>query len=659
MSERGNAVATDSSGNVFVTGFYQSFPLTLYNTNGTTGGTLSNTGGNQEVFIAKYSSAGAVLWAARIAGGGGGSQGRGIATDASGNVFVTGHYSDVLTLYNSSGVSNATLPTSGATFDCFVSKYSSSGEVLWAARIAGSASDVGYAIATDSSGNAVVSGYCDAAVTVFNTGGTPGVTLLYTGGSDCFVAKYSSAGVVSWAARITGTGTSGDGGYAIATDTSDNVFVTGLYGAALTVYNQGPSGTAGTTLPFAGNDDCFIAKYSSAGAVLWAAQIAGTGGEIGRGLATDPSGNVFVTGYYTAALTLYNSSGVSNASLPLTGGADSFIAKYSSAGAVLWAARIAGTTTSQDIAYGIATDTSGNAFVTGIYSAALTLYNTNGSNGATLAITGDFECFLAKYSSTGTVSWATRIGSIYSDQGFGIATDTAGNVFVTGFYEAPLTLYNTNGSNGATLPNSDLTQDCFVAKYTSDGSVSPLVANSLNVAGGYYVNGVQLAGGSAIATYSNSGAVLLADGTSTGLRGNSNLFFSNNTSLGIQTTTPVTALDVNGGVTIRNGLRPLYSNVITGSLSSGVYTVPANAYGTHFNITTSAITGITIPTVTGATDSNAYWVFRNNTGTYLSTTFTYTTAGTSFPTNPVAIPPANSVVLMVTFPSSVLGYVLF
>jgi hypothetical protein len=183
--------------------------------------------------------------------------------------------------------------------------------------------------------------------------------------------------------------------------------------------------------------------------------------------------------------------------------------------------------------------------------------------------------------------------------------------------------------------------------------------NSLNVAGGYYVNGVQLAGGSAIATYSNSGAVLLADGTSTGLRGNSNLFFSNNTSLGIQTTTPVTALDVNGGVTIRNGLRPLYSNVITASLSSGVYTVPANAYGTHFNITTSAITGITIPTVTGATDSNAYWVFRNNTGAYESITFTYTTAGTTFPTNPVTIPPANSITLMVTFPSSVLGYVLF
>jgi hypothetical protein len=125
--------------------------------------------------------------------------------------------------------------------------------------------------------------------------------------------------------------------------------------------------------------------------------------------------------------------------------------------------------------------------------------------------------------------------------------------------------------------------------------------------------------------------------------------------VGINTTTPVTALDVNGGVTIRNGYRPTYSNVSSGTS----LTISANTYGTHYNITTSGLTGITLPTVTGSTDSNAYWIFRNNTGSYLSITFTYTTTGTTFPTNPVTIPPASSVTMMVTYPSSVLGYVLF
>ena len=187
--------------------------------------------------------------------------------------------------------------------------------------------------------------------------------------------------------------------------------------------------------------------------------------------------------------------------------------------------------------------------------------------------------------------------------------------------------------------------------------VAPLAtAGSINVSNGYYVNGVQLSGGSAISTYSNAGAVLFATGTSTGLQGSSNLFFSNTSNLGIQTTTPATALDVNGGVTIRNGYRPLYSNVASGTS----LTVAANSYGTHFNITTTTLTAITLPTVTWASDSNAYWVFRNNTSSYLPITFTYTGSYTTAPTNPVTIPPANSVTMMLTYPGgSTSNYVLF
>lgn len=125
--------------------------------------------------------------------------------------------------------------------------------------------------------------------------------------------------------------------------------------------------------------------------------------------------------------------------------------------------------------------------------------------------------------------------------------------------------------------------------------------------------------------------------------------------VGIGTTSPATQLDVNGGVTIRNGYRPLYSNVTTSNL-----TVAANSYGTHFNLTNSAFSTMTLPTITWANDSNGYWVFRNNTSTYLSVTITYTTAGTTAPTNPVVIPPANSTTIMVTYPgASTSNYVLF
>jgi hypothetical protein len=115
-------------------------------------------------------------------------------------------------------------------------------------------------------------------------------------------------------------------------------------------------------------------------------------------------------------------------------------------------------------------------------------------------------------------------------------------------------------------------------------------------------------------------------------------------------------INVSGGYYVNSVLqgRPLYQQVTASPL-----TVASNSYFTYYNITYSSLTAITLPAVVGSTDANAYWVFRNNSGSSLSITFTYTTAGTTYPSNPVSIPSASSVTMMVTYPSSVLGYVLF
>jgi hypothetical protein len=164
-------------------------------------------------------------------------------------------------------------------------------------------------------------------------------------------------------------------------------------------------------------------------------------------------------------------------------------------------------------------------------------------------------------------------------------------------------------------------------------------------------------GGSVSITGSTAfGNILTVATGGAGIFGNSNFVIAGPTGfVGIGTTSPATQLDVNGGVTIRNGYRPLYSNVTTSNL-----TVAANSYGTHFNLTNSAFSTMTLPTIIWASDSNGYWVFRNNTSSYLSITITYTTAGTTAPTNPVVIPPANSTTIMVTYPgASTSNYVLF
>jgi hypothetical protein len=106
-------------------------------------------------------------------------------------------------------------------------------------------------------------------------------------------------------------------------------------------------------------------------------------------------------------------------------------------------------------------------------------------------------------------------------------------------------------------------------------------------------------------------------------------------------------LSVTGGLSLTNGYRPLYQVVAGTSLTTGT-TPPVNNtnYGTHFSITNSSFNTITLPTSSATTDLNAYWVFRNNTSSYLTNiTVTYTGTGGST-TGALTIPPGTSTTIM-------------
>jgi hypothetical protein len=131
--------------------------------------------------------------------------------------------------------------------------------------------------------------------------------------------------------------------------------------------------------------------------------------------------------------------------------------------------------------------------------------------------------------------------------------------------------------------------------------------------------------------------------------------------IGVGTTTfpAFPGVAVTGGLSLTNGYRPVYSNISTANTSGTALTLPAtNAYGTHLNITNSGFGFVSI-TSQSSTDAYAYWVFRNNTGTYLSITISYTTTA-SGPTT-MTIPPYNSVTLLYTGATSSVttGYVFF
>jgi hypothetical protein len=118
-----------------------------------------------------------------------------------------------------------------------------------------------------------------------------------------------------------------------------------------------------------------------------------------------------------------------------------------------------------------------------------------------------------------------------------------------------------------------------------------------------------------------------------------------NGSVAVNTTTMpgFTGMTINGGLFLSNGYRPRYSNVTESSLTTG-------AYGFHYNITTSAFASLTLAAAGGGgagnvADYNAYWVFRNNTASYLKIAVTYTVSGGA-PSNTITIPPATSTTIM-------------
>jgi hypothetical protein len=184
--------------------------------------------------------------------------------------------------------------------------------------------------------------------------------------------------------------------------------------------------------------DLFIAKLSSSGTWQWVVKAGGPGGyDFGSGIAVDSSGNAYVTGAFQETATFGSTNLVSN------GGYDTFITKLSSSGSWQWAVNV-GDPDGSALGSGIAVDSSGNAYVTGIFAETATFGSTS------LVSNGFYDLFIAKLSSSGNWQWAVNVGGPDGYAGAsGIAVDSSGNAYVTGSFEETATFGSTSlVSNG-------------------------------------------------------------------------------------------------------------------------------------------------------------------------------------------------------------------
>jgi hypothetical protein len=189
-----------------------------------------------------------------------------------------------------------------------------------------------------------VTGYYTSPVNIYNQDGSSTIYLECVE-ADVFVAKYDSTGTSLWATHIGGS--SFEYGYGVATDSSDNILVTGNYQSTdLSIYNQDGSSTF--TLPNTNSNklNAYIVKYNTSGTALWAAYIEQvTNNVYGCGITTDSDNNVLVSGYYNTQedLTIHNSTG-GTISLTNTGTNQriAFVVKYNPSGTAQWVTRTTG-----------------------------------------------------------------------------------------------------------------------------------------------------------------------------------------------------------------------------------------------------------------------------------------------------------------------------
>ena len=375
-----------------------------------------------------------VAWSAYL-GGAAFDHVRAAAADRDGNLLLAGYTASAGWTANGWDTSY-----NGGTYDGFVIKLSPSGAHLWSTYLGGSGNDQCHGVAVDADGIVLVTGISNS--TTWTSGGW---NTVHGGGNDAFAVKLDPNGGHLWSSYLGAA--FNDHGHSVAADSTGNVYITGqtcspgwVSGGWKTVY-------LGSTY------DGFIVKLSPSGAHLWSSFLGGAGDDYGKGVATDHSGNVLVTGYTTS--TGWTSGGWDTSH---NGGTnDGFVLKLSASGAHLWSTYLGGANAEEG--FGVAVDTAGNVFAVGnTMSPGWVSKGWDSSHG------GDTDGYLAKLSPAGAHLWSTFLGANVEDLCQAVAVDGEGNALVTGHT-------NSDGwTSGGWNTTRNGNYDAFAAKFSAAGT---------------------------------------------------------------------------------------------------------------------------------------------------------------------------------------------
>lgn len=366
----------DAAGNVYTTGEFQG-TVDFDPDSGVTGLTASST---RDVFVHKMDASGNLIWV-RAFGGYWHDTGHGIATDAAGNVYTTGKFSDVVDADPGPGVANLT-PVGFSNI--FVQKMDAYGHFRWAKSFGNIHSSSSNGIATDASGNVYCTGSFRHTMD-FDPG--PGVANLTSkGDTDVFIQKMDSAGNFIWAKSWGGSGFDEVRGF--HADEQGNIFSAGFFQGTAD-FDPGPEEYLVTSGSYIGP---FIHKMDASGTFRWASTFGTSELDEVYGICTDRNGNVYTTGRFTGTVDF--DPGLRKTALTSAGGPDAFVQKMDPRGNFLWARSFG--VASTEYGYGICADDSGNLYSTGKFNGPVDF--DTGPGVARVSSNGSFDVFVLKLS---------------------------------------------------------------------------------------------------------------------------------------------------------------------------------------------------------------------------------------------------------------------
>jgi hypothetical protein len=404
-------------------------------------------------------------------GGPGKSWFNGSRISPDGHIFLTGGYNAGYVTFGS----DTLLPCSSQWADIFLAKLTPAGSVVWIKTFCGFGQESGNKLAFDKLGNLYVTGIFSSPYLVFGSD-----TLLNLAGASTptygyqFIVKLDSAGNYLWGKVIGGLRIQGYG-VDVAVDNENNLLVMGFFLTPNVVFGN-------DTLINYGNQNIFLAKYTSNGNLLWSRSAGGTVSDCPFSIDVDETGHVLLTGLFSSIPAWFDTIVLFN---PVTIGAGNkycfFLAKYSPAGQVVWVKAEGGPGMSEGRE--VAAYPSGGSLVAG------TVYPPSGLFGNTVVTpAGDACAVFTRHDDSGNLLWANAVGGTVStskELGYSITTDIDGAVIASGMFFSPtLTIGNDtlyNPINGVVYESN-----IFIVKYNPAGS--PLWSVNLGGTGNDFVN---------------------------------------------------------------------------------------------------------------------------------------------------------------------------